>query len=194
MQVIPAILTADPLQMDRWLRQIRDNGRFSRVQIDFIDGEYAKNITFKPMETDVVPFLPLKFDAHLMVTENNITEWSKMAEKFGFDRVIAQMESISRPQDFSCLAMDFHSPVEAVAQYLSKLDLVLVMAVEPGFGGQEFDQSVLSKISELSRLRELRKHHYRLGVDGGVKEEHLARLAKMGVDEVVVGVKRVLQW
>ena len=194
MQIIPAILTNDPQELDRLLRQIRDSKKFDRVQVDFIDGEYAKNITFKPMEADLIPYLSLKFDAHLMVTENNIVEWSKMAEKFGFDRIIAQVESISHPEDFACLAMDFHSPVTVVRPYLPKLNLVLVMSVEPGFGGQEFVEAAKQDVQELVRLRREKKYNYRICVDGGIEKQHLPELERLGVDEVAVGTKRVLEW
>ena len=194
MEIIPAILTDDVQELDNLLRQIRDSGKFDRVQIDFIDGEYATNTTFKPMEADLIPYFPLKFDAHLMVTENNIVEWSKMAEKFGFDRIIAQMESISHPEDFTCLALDFHSPVTVVRPYLPQLDLVVVMSVEPGFGGQEFVEAAKQVVQELVNIRQENKYGYRICVDGGIEKQHLSSLENMGVDEVAVGAKRVVSW
>ena len=187
MDIIPAILTDNPQEMDEWLRQIRDSGRFERVQIDFIDGEYAANKTFKPMEVDVVPYSPLKFDAHLMVTENNIVEWSVMAQKFGFDRIIAQLESISRPQDFTCLALDLETPVERIEPYLNKLNLLVMMSVRAGQGGQKFDMRVMDKIKQIAG-------RVRICIDGGIEKEHLSELSELGVDEVAVGVKRVISW
>lgn len=194
MQIIPAILTSDVQELNSLLRRIKENKKFERAQIDFVDGEYAANKTFKPMEADLIPFLPLKFDAHLMVTENNIVEWSLMAGKFGFDRVIAQMESISHPEEFSGLALDVHSPVGAIEKYLIRLEVVVVMAVEPGQGGQEFDGRTIKKISDLSNLRNLSNLKYKICVDGGVEKKHLPILKSVGVDEVAVGAKRVLEW
>ncbi len=194
MLIIPAVLTDDPLELDMWLRKIRDTRKFERVQIDFIDGEYADNVTVKPLEADLIPYLPLKFDAHLMVTENNILQWSKLAEKMGFDRIIAQVESISNPEDFSGLALDVHSPVATIESLLPKLEVVVVMAIEPGFGGQEFDPEALEKIKRLSELRRLNKYNFKICVDGGVEKIHLNLLADLGADEVAVGVKRMLNW
>lgn len=188
MQIIPAILTSDLLELDSLLRQVRDSKRYSRVQIDFVDGEYATNRTFKPMEADLIPYLPLKFDAHLMVIEKNVNQWVEEARLVGFDRIIVQMESVSRPEDFDCLALDVHSPVEAIEPYLSRLKLVNLMAIEPGFGGQKFGDEVIKQI------KRLRRYEYGLCVDGGVEQEHLSVLEKLGVDEVAVGVKRVLEW
>ena len=194
MEIIPAILTSDPLELDSLLRQIRDSKKYARVQIDFVDGEYAANKTFKPMEADLIPYLPLKFDAHLMVTENNIVEWSLMAEKFGFERVIAQVEAIAHPEEFNCLALDIHSPVRTIEPYLKKLKLVVVMAIEPGFGGQEFGDEVIKKIKRLSELRSKNGFDFEICVDGGVEQEHLPVLISAGANCVAVGAKRVLQW
>lgn len=188
MEIIPAVLTNDPIELDGWLRKVRDSKKFERVQIDFIDGKYANNMTIKPSECDLIPYLPLKFDAHLMVVEDNVLNYSKTAEKIGFDRVIAQMESIAHPEDFEALALDVHSPVEAIRQYLGKVKYVIVMAVEPGFGGQEFVDKAITHVQELKKLG------VTVCVDGGVDKEHLEVLEKAGTDEVAVGVKRVLSW
>jgi len=131
MKIVPAILTNDLKELNEMLRKIRDAKKFERVQIDFIDGEYAANRTIRPSECDLIPYLPIKFDAQLMVTENNVWEWAKYAEKVGFERIIPQVESISEPEKFDCLAMDMHSPVEVLKPYLKNLKYVLVMSVEP---------------------------------------------------------------
>jgi len=194
MKIVPAILTNDLKELNEMLRKIRDAKKFERVQIDFIDGEYAANRTIRPSECDLIPYLPIKFDAQLMVTENNVWEWAKYAEKVGFERIIPQVESISEPEKFDCLAMDMHSPVEVLKPYLKNLKYVLVMSVEPGFGGQEFAGAALLNVKELLWLREERQYKYKICVDGGVGREQVEYLAKEGVDEVAVGVKRVLSW
>lgn len=194
MEIVPAVLTDDPDELDELLRRIRDSKKFSRVQIDFIDGEYAANKTIRPLDCDLILYHPIKFDAQLMVTENNLWEWTRYAQKMGFDRIIPQVESISEPEKFDCLAMDFHSPVAVLEPHLAKLKYVLVMSVEPGFGGQEFVNAAIPDVEELVRLRQERGWKYLIGVDGGVEQIHLEFLEKHGVDEVAVGVKRVLEW
>lgn len=188
MQIIPAILTSDPQELDSWLRKIRDSKKYSRVQIDFVDGIYADNLTIKPFDCDLIPYMPLKYDAHLMVRGDNVLFWGKAAEQIGFERVIYQIETVEDPGKQKCLAVDLETPVEKVEPYLKKLDLVLLMAVRAGKGWQKFDERVLSKIEVVKR------GGVRVCVDGGVEPEHLPTLEKMGVDEVAVGVKRVLQW
>jgi ribulose-phosphate 3-epimerase len=194
MQIIPAILSVDKFEVFELLRKIRESGKFERVQIDFIDGEYANNKTIRPVEVDLLPFLPLMFDAHLMVTENNVLAWSKTAEKVGFDRVIVQTESISNPGDFSGLALDIHSPVELLIPYLHNLDVVVLMAVEPGFSGQKFNDGVIEKVRQLHKLRRYSNYRYKICVDGGVLQEHVPILSEAGADEVTVGIRRALDW
>lgn len=194
MKIVPAILTSDPAELDGLLRQVRDGRKFERVQIDFIDGEYANNKTIRPMDCDLIPFFPIKFDAQLMVVENNVWEWCRTAKKMGFDRIIPQVESISEPEKFKCLAMDMHSPVAVLEPYLPKLKYVLVMSVEPGFGGQKFVEDAQEDIKMLVRLRNEKGYKYKIGVDGGIDQEHLKILENLGVDEAAVGAKRVLEW
>ncbi|TSC87908.1 MAG: hypothetical protein G01um101416_223 [Microgenomates group bacterium Gr01-1014_16] len=195
MEIIPAILTNDPVEFGELMRRIGESKKFGRVQIDFIDGEYAANESVKVSECKSVKRYPeLKFDAHLMVTERNINKYVQEAKNVGFDRIIAQMESISRPEDFSALALDIHSPVEAIKPYLPKLKYVVVMSVEPGFGGQEFNKTTLDKIRQIGQIGRINGYKFKICVDGGVQKEHLKILEEAGADEVAVGARRVLEW
>ncbi len=186
MQIIPAILTNDIEEFENLLARI--SHKYDRVQIDFIDGEYANNLTILPK--DIKNPYNLKLDAHLMVTEKNLQEYLQNLE--GFDRIIIQMESISRPEDFDCLALDIHSPIEAIKPYLPKLKLVNLMDIEPGEGGQKLDLRIFEKLSYLSNLRGL--GNFKIAVDGGIEQKHLDVLDSLGVDEVVVGASRMLSW
>ncbi|MDP1743272.1 MAG: hypothetical protein Q8L51_00625 [Candidatus Amesbacteria bacterium] len=184
MQIIPAILTNDPEEFENLM--VRISHKYDRVQIDFIDGEYTNNKTILPSQVSSI----FKMDAHLMVVEKNLLKYLKDRNKF--DRVIVQMESISNPENFDCLALDIHSPIEAIKPYLAKLKLVNLMDIEPGEGGQKLDVRIFEKLSYLSNLRGL--GDFRISVDGGVEQEHLQKLESLGVDEVVVGASRVLSW
>lgn len=194
MQIIPAILTSDPRELDRYLKLLRDGKKYERVQVDFIDGKFANNLTIRPSEVDLIPYLPLKYDAHLMVVEDNALNWSKTAAAMGFNRVIMQMESVIKPQLYKGLALDIHSPVEAIKKYLKNLEIVVVMAVEPGFGGQEFVDKAKSHLSDLRYLRDLSHLKFEICVDGGIEREQLPELESLGADSVAIGVKRVLEW
>jgi ribulose-phosphate 3-epimerase len=188
MRIIPAILTNDLKEFDDLMTKIITSKKFDRVQVDFIDGEYANNKTILPSQAGSI----LKMDAHLMVVENNLQKYLKNSDKF--DRIIAQIESISNPEEFDCLALDIHSPVEVILPYLPKLKLVNLMAIEPGFGGQSADLRIFERISYLSNLRSLENLSFLIAVDGGVEQKHLKALEELGVDEVVVGAARMLEW
>src|SRR3989304_2424080 len=154
MQIVPAILTADLSEARRLLEEVSQSARFGRVQFDFIDGEYANNLTIKPEDVDLTPFLRMEFDAHLMVVEKNIDEYVKQSERVGFDRIIAQAESVSDLEKYSGLALDIHSPLETLEKFLPKLEVVVLMAIEPGFGGQEFNEEVIDRTKYLVDLRD----------------------------------------
>jgi ribulose-phosphate 3-epimerase len=192
--LIPAILTDDPTEARNWIEKIKETGEYERIQVDFVDGEYSNNLTIRPGDVLVSEFEGLKFDAHLMLVQKNILGWTNEAEISGYQRIISQVESISDPESFSALALDMHSPVAAIEPYLAKLELVVVMAVEPGFGGQKFSDETIEKIKNLNSLRIQSSLKFRICVDGGVQKEHLAVLQAAGADEAAVGVKRVLEW
>lgn len=194
MQLIPAILTDDPMEARHLIEEVQKSGKFLRVQVDFVDGEYNNNLTISPGDLLVSEFNRLKFDAHLMVVEKNIGRFVNEAEVAGYERIISQVESISKPENFSGLAIDVHSPVAAIEPYLANLDVVIVMAVEPGFGGQSFDDDVIESLKRLNRLRRENRYQFRICVDGGVQKEHLEWLEEAGVDELAVGAKRLLGW
>ncbi len=194
MQVIPAILSASRSEVADLLAEIRISKKFERVQVDFVDGEYAANTTIRPAEVGVLPYHPLKFDAHLMAISDTSYIWSRMAKKVGYERIIAQVESVSDPEEYSCLALDIHSPVTALLPYLSKLDLIVLMAVEPGFSGQKFDGRVFDKITRFNELRKRCGYRYKICVDGGVEKEMLSDIENAGADEVAVGVRRAFEF
>ncbi|KKS32708.1 MAG: ribulose-phosphate 3-epimerase [Candidatus Amesbacteria bacterium GW2011_GWA2_42_12] len=193
MKIIPAILTGDVQELDFLLRKIRDSSKFERAQIDFVDGVFANSLTIKPTEVDMVSYLPLKFDAHLMVKGDNVLFWGKNAVQMGFERVIMQVES-GESDDYKCLGIDLDTQVELVQKRLKNLELVLLMSVKAGFGDQKFDEGVIGKIRQIGQIREIERYDFKICVDGGIEPEHLPILEKLGVDEVAVGAKRVLEW
>jgi ribulose-phosphate 3-epimerase len=194
MIIVPTILTDDPEEAKSLVKRIEDCGKLPRVQIDFVDGMYANNLTICPAECHLERFPSLKFDAHLMVVEKNIDWYCSEVKRVGFDRTVVQMESVSSPEKYDCLAMDTHSPVAAVEPYLPGLKYVVVVSVEPGFGGQKFEERAMKLIKRLSEVRIKNKYKYLICVDGGVQREHLGMLKKAGADEVAVGAGRVLSW
>lgn len=194
MQIVPAILSGSQVEVRNMLEQIKDKKIYEKVQVDFIDGEYAKNTTIKPMDMDLTAFIVMDFEAHLMVVEKNLADYTRWAEKTGYDEIIVQMESAAAPEKYTALALDIHSPVVAVEPYIKNLKMITLMAVEPGFGGQEFDNKVIEKAKYLNDLRSRQNLNFKIQIDGGIQKEHLELLKKLGVDEAVVGAERALKF
>lgn len=193
--VIPAILTNN-------IQEVKDkvllcDGIVSRVQIDIIDGVFADNKTIDPsLITNLEAFIGLDF--HLMVKEP--INWVEKSANAGADRIIGQIEMMENQKDFVekvqltnlrvGLAIDLDTPVSVLDPLiLNNLDVVLVMAVKAGWGGQKFDSSVLTKIKELDEIRVRDKTPFKICVDGGETESTISKTHFAGADEVVVGAR-----
>lgn len=192
MEIIPAILTNDRSDFLGKIRTIEASRAVSRVHIDFVDSFFAEKTTLGPGILNEFGS-ELLLDAHLMVDEP--VHWLK---DLPVDCVIAQIERMSNQQEFVGqatalgfsvgLAIDLSTPVSALDPViLSSLDVVLVMAVEAGRGGQEFGASVLEKTRTLDEIRVRSDRPFRICVDGGIHRDTLLPVRSAGADEVVVG-------
>jgi len=195
MNIYPSILFDSGDEAREWIKKAAETGKYERMQVDFVDGEYTTHKTAEAADFEVIKtFSHLKFDAHLMVVEKNIDGYIEKCQKTGFDRVIVQMESVAKPEKYNALSIDIHTPIKAIEPYLKKLKYINMMSIEPGFGGQKMSDEVIEKIKLLNQWRKVHNFEYLLCVDGGVDKERLTELEQMGIDDVVVGVKRLLQW
>ena len=196
-KIIPAILTSDPVEAKELI--LRSELVVDRVQIDIIDGVFVDNKTITPDSLEKLDTKVL-FDYHLMVQEP--ASWVERVVRGQGDRVIGQVEKMSNQQEFIAkategglsvgLAVDIETPVTALDDLvLADLDVVLLMSVKAGFGGQEFNLDVWDKIKELDGLRSKNNYKFKICIDGGVTKELIADMEKAGVDEVAIG-KRIL--
>ena len=192
-EIIPAILTNDIREIEEKLS--RAEGIVKRIQIDIVDGQFAANRTIDPsflgnIETD------LSLDFHLMTKEP--VDWVERAVRGGADRIIGQIEQMTNQVEFIGkvaevglsvgLAIDLATPVSALdSTIITNLDVVLVMAVKAGFGGQKFDLSALLKVNELDKIRVRDDTPFKICVDGGINEDNIKKVVKAGADEVAVG-------
>ena len=192
-EIIPSILTNSPEELKELLK--RCEGVVERVSIDIIDGKFAKNKTIFPdmffdIETD------LKIDYQLMVEEP--VNWIERCVRGQADRIIGhiekmndQIEFIGKVQEVGAgvgLALDLPTPVSALdATILNNLDVVLVMSVKAGFGGQKFDKDAVKKIIELDEIRVRDKTPFRIQDDGGVTLGKIDDAHFSGADEVSIG-------
>jgi len=192
-EVIPTILTSDPREAEEKIARL--DGLVKKVQIDVIDGVFAQNKTIEPSAVEGIE-TSLGLDFHLMTKEPAL--WVERAVRAGADRIIGQIEMMADQVTFLGkvqekgisvgLAIDLPTPVSSLdATILNNLDVVLVMSVKAGFGGQDFNEAALAKIKELDGLRQKDITPFKICVDGGVTPELMEKLAKAGADEVAVG-------
>lgn len=191
--IIPSILTDDPDEAKEMLA--RCEGVVDRVQIDVIDGVFADNKTIDPLvlvdiETD------LRLDFHLMVKEP--VNWVEKCANVGADRIIGQIEMMSDQIEFVGkvqetgasigLAIDLDTKVSKLdSTILNNLDVVLVMSVKAGFGGQKFDGRVLDKIKILDEIRVRDDTPFKICDDGGIVLDKIDDVRRELVDEVSIG-------
>ncbi len=192
-QIIPAILTNNPEDAKGLL--LKAEGLVEKVQIDIIDGVFADNKTIFPESLENVE-TDLLFDYHLMVKDP--VNWVEKAVRGQAERVIGQVEMMSDQTEFISkvtsvglkvgLGIDIDTPVSAIDESLmSDLDVVLLMSVKAGFGGQQFDLRVWDKIKEIVVLKAKHSAKFEICVDGGITKELYNDMDKAGVTEVAVG-------
>lgn len=193
MEIIPAVLTNSPEEA-RALLTLCD-GVSDRAQVDIIDGVYANNKTIFP-EAFEEDYFQTKLDFHLMVKEP--IEWISRCIRGNGDRIIGQIELMSDQLVFCNevikenilvgLALDLDTPVSSLSiDALAVCDVILVMSVQAGFGGQEYNSSALKKISELAKLRAENQFHFRICDDGGITATNEHKVGEAGADEIAVG-------
>lgn len=193
LEIIPAILTNDPKELEEKIRQVE--GLVGRVQIDIVDGVFADNKTVSldavaNIDTDIL------LDIQLMTKEP--ADWVGKVVHTMADRIIGHIEMMSDQMAFVAkvqetgekigLAIDLPTPVSALdPAVINNLDVILVMSVKAGFGGQEFDESVIEKIKQLDEIRARDGTPFRICVDGGINEENIQKVRQARADEVVIG-------
>lgn len=166
------------------------------MHLDVMDGHFVPNITFgAPVYKTVRKYSDKPFDVHLMITDP-----LKYVDDFasaGADIITFHVECDSPVEETigkikahgikAGLVIKPNTPASAVFPYLEKLDLVLVMTVEPGFGGQSFMADMMPKVEQLKAEREKRGLSFLIEADGGIAEGTIAQAARAGVDVCVAG-------
>ncbi|MDQ3024862.1 MAG: ribulose-phosphate 3-epimerase [bacterium] len=195
MKLAPSILAADLANLAAELRAMEASGCDS-VHWDVMDGHFVPNLTFGvPVIKAARAHCKLPFDVHLMVT--NPAPYVPLLGGLGVTLVSFQIEVTSFAPRMCALvrehglqpsvALNPQSPLSALDHVLDLVGNVLFMSIEPGFTGQEFMPHMWGKLEALAALRSSRGQLFTIQVDGGVNAGNLARLAAIGVDNVVAG-------
>jgi ribulose-phosphate 3-epimerase len=195
MIIAPSLLASDYTRFGKETERVSESGA-DRLHLDIMDGHFVPNISFGPgVVASIRPLTKMFFDVHLMCSRPEIL--LEPFAKAGADEIIIHVElgeqvesliwSIRKLGKKVGLAVNPTSPISLVQPFLEKIDLLLVMTVNPGYGGQTFIHECLPKIQQAEAWRREKKLPYRIGVDGGVNNETAAECARAGADTFISG-------
>ena len=197
-KIAPSILSADFMNLERDIRMIERAGA-GYVHVDVMDGHFVPNLTIGvPHVRQLSKITDLPLDVHLMIENpleqlpwfieagaDMITVHAEALEGQWLDRAIALIHAGGAK---ACVALKPNTPVDAIATHIDKLDLVLVMSVEPGFSGQSYIEGSEDKIARVVDLaREAGNDDLLIEVDGGIGERTVERVCAVGADVIVCG-------
>lgn len=194
MIISPSILSANFKELVKSISEVK-SAPF--LHIDIMDGDFVPNISFGPMVQSQIrsDFKEMVFDTHLMIThpQNYIEQFVKA----GSDYITFHIEADSNAKEVidkihsygikAGISIKPNTDVSEVKELLPYVELVLVMSVEPGFGGQSFMPKSLDKIKELYDLKVSNNYNYLISVDGGINSETIKLVSDAGCDVAVLG-------
>ena len=194
-QISPSILSADFSQLGKEIKKLENAGA-DMIHVDVMDGHFVPNLTIGP---PVIKALKknslLPFDVHLMISP--VHKYIESYASAGADIITIHPEatndllgSINKIREFKKkvgVSLNPETKIEIIKEHLDKIDLILIMSVNPGFGGQKFMPEVLNKVRKLDEIRKNLKLNFVIEIDGGINFENSKLAIESGVDILVSG-------
>ena len=195
MKIAPSILSVKIEEYPKVIKEL-ENLDISYLHLDIMDGKFVPNSTYDAEEVKNIRKMTSMFlDTHLMIEnpENYINSYINAGSysiTFHFEATtnVKKIIKMIKDKNLKCgISIKPKTNVDVLLPYLSEIDMVLVMSVEPGFGGQKFMDSALNKIKQLVNLRMTNHYSYLIEVDGGINNETSKLCKNAGADIIVVG-------
>ncbi|WP_390404697.1 ribulose-phosphate 3-epimerase [Lacticaseibacillus jixiensis] len=195
MRIAPSILSADYANLQRDVAQVEQAGA-DLLHVDIMDGHFVPNLTFGPgIVSALRPVTNLPLDVHLMVSDPG--QWIAPFAQAGADTLLVHVEAtphIARMVQLmhkhgvkAGVVVNPGTPLSSLEELLPQVDQVLVMTVNPGFGGQQFLPAMADKVARLAKVREALGLHFDIEVDGGINDHTAKMVAEAGADIAVAG-------
>lgn len=195
-KIAPSLLSADFSNLERDIKMVESAGAHV-LHIDVMDGHFVPNITIGPLVVDAIKKVAsIPLDVHLMI--NNPGDYVDAFIDAGADYLTVHVEATPHLHRVlqqirtrgvkSGVSLNPHTPVSAITEVTNELDLILIMSVNPGFGGQAFIPESIDKVRRLSTmLTEKGADHIEIEIDGGIKLDNIKTVSDAGVDIFVSG-------
>ncbi len=194
-QISPSILSADFSQLGNEIKRLEEGGA-DLIHVDVMDGHFVPNLTIgPPVIKDLRKFTKLPFDVHLMISpvHKYIKDYADAGANIitihpeTTENVLTSINEVKKYNKKVGLSLNPDIKLETIKDFLDKIDLVLIMSVFPGFGGQKFIPDVVNKIKDLNKIKNERNLNFDIEVDGGINFSNSKTVIEAGANILVSG-------
>jgi len=194
-KISPSILSADFSQLGNEIKRLEEGGA-DMIHVDVMDGHFVPNLTMGPPVIKALrKFTKLQFDVHLMISP--VHKYIQDYADAGADIITIHPEATDNLHDSINhikklnkkvgVSLNPETKIDVLTNFLNEIDLILIMSVNPGFGGQKFMPEVLSKIKELKKIRDQKKLTFDIEIDGGINFDNNKLAIQAGANILVSG-------